>query len=151
MSSCSPQLRTWLVILDMLFMFGKRVYHPFFICCLPSLAVYCEACISPHDNVFKCPNCESTHPNGFPNVCLVLEHFLEKHFPDEYSARRESLSNFQNVNTSQGLLQSRYLVSLNKNIQASEVFYAIQSQDSMHSFNIQTPDTANITSPLLSL
>ncbi|KAK4478283.1 hypothetical protein RD792_017572, partial [Penstemon davidsonii] len=58
--------------------------------------VYCEACINnPQDSVCKCPVCQSSHPNGFPNVCLVLEHFLEEHFPEEYSARKESLANIQ--------------------------------------------------------
>lgn len=59
------------------------------------VAVFCEACIDPHDSVCKCPVCQSAHPKGFSNVCLVLEHFLEQHFPEEYSARKESLPHFQ--------------------------------------------------------
>ncbi|KAI3459644.1 hypothetical protein Pfo_016307 [Paulownia fortunei] len=62
--------------------------------------VYCEACIDPHDSVCKCPACQSAHPNGFPNVCLVLEHFLEERFPEEYSARKESLPIFQSASPS---------------------------------------------------
>ncbi|KAK6122824.1 hypothetical protein DH2020_043438 [Rehmannia glutinosa] len=62
--------------------------------------VYCEACIDPHDSVCKCPVCQSAHPNGFPSVCLVLEHFLEERFPEEYSARKESLRNFQSASPS---------------------------------------------------
>ncbi|KAL2515585.1 E3 ubiquitin-protein ligase [Forsythia ovata] len=54
--------------------------------------VYCEACINNLDNkVCRCPVCQSAHPNGFPNVCLVLEHFLDEYFPEEYSARKVSL------------------------------------------------------------
>ncbi|XP_051118301.1 E3 ubiquitin-protein ligase PRT1-like isoform X2 [Andrographis paniculata] len=64
--------------------------------------VFCEVCISSHDSVCKCPKCQSAHPNGFPNVCLVLAHFLEKYFPEEYSTRKQSLSNFQNGDSSQG-------------------------------------------------
>ncbi|KAK6145839.1 hypothetical protein DH2020_019708 [Rehmannia glutinosa] len=64
------------------------------------VAVYCEACIDPHDSVCKCPVCQSAHPNGFPSVCLVLEHFLEERFPEEYSARKESLRNFQSASAS---------------------------------------------------
>ncbi|KAL3634391.1 hypothetical protein CASFOL_021445 [Castilleja foliolosa] len=62
--------------------------------------VYCEACIDSRDGVCKCPVCQSAHPNGFPSVCLVLEHFLEEHYPEEYSARQESLQNFQSAGPS---------------------------------------------------
>ncbi|CAA2934134.1 E3 ubiquitin- ligase PRT1 [Olea europaea subsp. europaea] len=63
--------------------------------------VYCEACINNQDNkVCRCPVCQSVHPNGFSNVCLVLEHFLEKHFPEEYSARKVSLPDQQHANPS---------------------------------------------------
>ncbi|KAG8369680.1 hypothetical protein BUALT_Bualt14G0039000 [Buddleja alternifolia] len=70
--------------------------------------VYCEACINkPRDSVFRCPLCQSPHPNGFPNVCLVLDHFLEEHFAEEYSARRESLSKSQNASTSGSSMQTQ--------------------------------------------
>lgn len=51
--------------------------------------VYCEGCIIyPNNKLCECPVCQSTHPNGFPKVCLVLEHFLEEHFSEEYVARK---------------------------------------------------------------
>ncbi|GAA0166570.1 hypothetical protein LIER_21696 [Lithospermum erythrorhizon] len=52
--------------------------------------VYCEFCISKSsDTICKCPVCQSMHPRGFPKMCLVLEHFLEEEFPEEYRARKE--------------------------------------------------------------
>lgn len=30
------------------------------------------------------------HPNGFPSVCLILEHFLEEQYPEIYAQRRSS-------------------------------------------------------------
>ncbi|XP_073275961.1 E3 ubiquitin-protein ligase PRT1-like [Primulina huaijiensis] len=70
--------------------------------------VYCEACInSQHDNVCRCPGCQCPHPNGFPNVCLVLEHFLEKHFPTEHSARGESVAKVQRASTSGCLTENQ--------------------------------------------
>ncbi|GFP98325.1 E3 ubiquitin-protein ligase prt1 [Phtheirospermum japonicum] len=62
--------------------------------------VYCEVCIDSHDGVCKCPVCQSAHPIGFPSVCLVLEHFLEEHYPEEYSSRKESLRNSENIGPS---------------------------------------------------
>lgn len=53
---------------------------------------YCETCISILDvEVLKCQVCPSLHPNGVPKVCLELDHFLEKHFPTEYSLRKEAV------------------------------------------------------------
>ena len=31
-----------------------------------------------------CPVCQSSHPNGFPKVCLVQEGLLEQHVLEEY-------------------------------------------------------------------
>lgn len=54
--------------------------------------VFCETCIvGPEDKIPKCPVCHSAHPTGFPNVCLVLEHFLEDQFQEEYKVRKHSL------------------------------------------------------------
>ncbi|XP_059651844.1 E3 ubiquitin-protein ligase PRT1 [Cornus florida] len=54
--------------------------------------VYCEAClVNLGDEVCSCQICHSMHPNGFPKVCLVLEHFLEKHFSEEYAARKDAV------------------------------------------------------------
>ncbi|GER36319.1 E3 ubiquitin-protein ligase PRT1 [Striga asiatica] len=69
--------------------------------------VYCEACIDPHDNVCKCPVCESAHPNGIPRLCLILEHFLEVHFPEEYSARKEYSRKFQSASPSGDLVEKQ--------------------------------------------
>ncbi|GJT39738.1 hypothetical protein Tco_0939603 [Tanacetum coccineum] len=35
--------------------------------------------------------CQSSHPKGFPKVCLVLEGFLEQHVSEEYAARRQAI------------------------------------------------------------
>uniref|UniRef100_A0A5B6YGM1 Putative E3 ubiquitin-protein ligase PRT1 n=1 Tax=Davidia involucrata TaxID=16924 RepID=A0A5B6YGM1_DAVIN len=54
--------------------------------------VYCEACIiNPGDEVCRCQNCHIVQPNGLPKVCLVLEHFLEEQFSEEYAARKEAV------------------------------------------------------------
>ncbi|KAL4273529.1 hypothetical protein GQ457_13G016870 [Hibiscus cannabinus] len=48
--------------------------------------VYCESCfVIPNDEMPRCQVCKSVQPNGFPGVCLILHHFLEKQFPEEYS------------------------------------------------------------------
>ncbi|XP_004296644.1 PREDICTED: E3 ubiquitin-protein ligase PRT1-like [Fragaria vesca subsp. vesca] len=53
--------------------------------------VYCESCISiPEDGISRCQICQSMHPNGFPSVCLVLEHFLEEQYPEAYAHRQAS-------------------------------------------------------------
>ncbi|GMJ08275.1 hypothetical protein HRI_004496700 [Hibiscus trionum] len=50
--------------------------------------VYCESCfVIPNDEMPRCQVCKSLQPNGFPGVCLILQHFLEKQFPEEYSER----------------------------------------------------------------
>ncbi|CAA2975751.1 E3 ubiquitin- ligase PRT1 [Olea europaea subsp. europaea] len=70
--------------------------------------VYCEACINNQVNkVCRCPACQSVHPNGFPNVCFVLEHFLEEHFPEEYSARKVSLADQLHTNPSERTARKR--------------------------------------------
>ncbi|EEF44244.1 conserved hypothetical protein [Ricinus communis] len=54
--------------------------------------VYCETCIcTPMAETPRCGICQSLHPNGFPGICLLLEQFLEKHFPKIYAKRREGL------------------------------------------------------------
>ncbi|XP_009629471.1 E3 ubiquitin-protein ligase PRT1 [Nicotiana tomentosiformis] len=53
--------------------------------------VYCENCvINPSDKLCRCPGCQLEHPNGYPNVCLVLEHFLEEQFPKLYAERKSA-------------------------------------------------------------
>ncbi|KAM5552728.1 hypothetical protein ABKV19_025100 [Rosa sericea] len=53
--------------------------------------VYCKSCISiPEDGISRCQVCQSMHPNGFPSVCLVLEHFLEEQYPEAYAQRQAS-------------------------------------------------------------
>ncbi|XP_057499295.1 E3 ubiquitin-protein ligase PRT1-like [Actinidia eriantha] len=52
--------------------------------------VYCETCIfSPDDRAPRCHVCQSAHPNGYPKVCLVLKHFLEEQFSEQYALRKE--------------------------------------------------------------
>ncbi|XVF65135.1 hypothetical protein PTKIN_Ptkin09bG0222400 [Pterospermum kingtungense] len=54
--------------------------------------VYCESCfVTPKDEILRCQVCKSLQPNGFPNVCLILDHFLEEQFPDKYSERQAAL------------------------------------------------------------
>ncbi|PIN11554.1 hypothetical protein CDL12_15837 [Handroanthus impetiginosus] len=70
--------------------------------------VHCEACTSTQqDSVCKCPVCQCPHPSGFPNVCLVLEDFLEKHFPEEYSARKRSSAPSQKATPSESSMKKR--------------------------------------------
>ncbi|TMX03578.1 hypothetical protein EJD97_015692 [Solanum chilense] len=53
--------------------------------------VYCENCvIDPSDKLCRCPVCQLEHPNGFPNVCLILEHYLEEQFPKLYAERKRA-------------------------------------------------------------
>jgi len=52
--------------------------------------VYCESCmVTLMNDKLKCHACESMHPGNFPKVCLNLDHFVEKHFPRDYSQRKE--------------------------------------------------------------
>ncbi|KAK6914271.1 Zinc finger, ZZ-type [Dillenia turbinata] len=54
--------------------------------------VYCELCImNTADGKSKCQVCQMLDPNSYTKVCLILEHFLEEHFPEEYSQRRDSM------------------------------------------------------------
>ncbi|KAJ6824151.1 E3 ubiquitin-protein ligase PRT1-like isoform X1 [Iris pallida] len=65
---------------------GKLLFKPAVLNCGH---VYCESClVGLGDAPLKCPDCESSHPGGFPNVCLDLEHFLEEQFPEEYAERK---------------------------------------------------------------
>ncbi|MCD7453250.1 hypothetical protein HAX54_020290 [Datura stramonium] len=53
--------------------------------------VYCENCvINPSDKLCRCPVCQLEHPNGYPNICLVLEHYLEEQFPELYAERKRA-------------------------------------------------------------
>lgn len=53
--------------------------------------VYCESCvIVPAVEMLKCLVCQTSHPRGFPKVCLELDHFLEEQFPKEYMLRRDA-------------------------------------------------------------
>ncbi|OVA03943.1 zinc finger protein [Macleaya cordata] len=53
---------------------------------------YCESCLAISENeTLICQLCRSPHPNGFPKVCLELDHFLEARFSKEYMLRREAV------------------------------------------------------------
>ncbi|XP_077228712.1 E3 ubiquitin-protein ligase PRT1-like isoform X2 [Tasmannia lanceolata] len=54
--------------------------------------VYCKTCITASvDDILTCQDCLSLHPGGLPKVCLELDNFLEKQFPNEYALRKEVL------------------------------------------------------------
>ncbi|KAK1284043.1 E3 ubiquitin-protein ligase PRT1 [Acorus calamus] len=56
------------------------------------LAVYCEDCVHTLvSGALRCQVCQSCHPGGFPKVCLVLDNFLEEHFPEEYARRKDAV------------------------------------------------------------
>ncbi|XWS22380.1 hypothetical protein CRYUN_Cryun29cG0028900 [Craigia yunnanensis] len=56
--------------------------------------VYCESCfVIPKDEILRCQVCNRLNPNGFPSVCLILDHFLEEQFPEKYSERQGALLN----------------------------------------------------------
>ncbi|PHU02180.1 hypothetical protein BC332_27431 [Capsicum chinense] len=38
----------------------------------------------------KCPVCQLEHPNGYPNTCLILAHYLEEQFPELYASREKA-------------------------------------------------------------
>ncbi|CAK7336258.1 unnamed protein product [Dovyalis caffra] len=60
--------------------------------------VYCESCIIvPMQGIPRCQICRSLHPNGFPSVCLVLEHFLEEQFSEIYAERRKGSTQAQQL------------------------------------------------------
>lgn len=51
--------------------------------------VYCRGCVFNQCEKFcRCPVCPLEQPNGYLNTCLVLEHFLEEQFPEEYASRK---------------------------------------------------------------
>ncbi|XP_055813854.1 E3 ubiquitin-protein ligase PRT1 [Solanum dulcamara] len=53
--------------------------------------VYCENCvINPSDKLCRCPVCQLEHPNGYPNICLVLQHYLEEQFSELYAERKRA-------------------------------------------------------------
>ncbi|PHU21344.1 hypothetical protein BC332_06451 [Capsicum chinense] len=53
--------------------------------------VYCENCvINPSDKLCRCPVCHLEHPNGYPNICLILAHYLEEQFPELYASREKA-------------------------------------------------------------
>lgn len=56
--------------------------------------VFCKSCIScPMDGSLRCQVCHSSHPGGFPRVCLELDNFLLEKFPEEYAHRKAALQN----------------------------------------------------------
>ncbi|CAA7399598.1 unnamed protein product [Spirodela intermedia] len=58
---------------------------------LPALRfpAYCELCaVSLGRDSLRCRVCQGVHPGESPQVCLHLDAFLEKRFPDEYASRR---------------------------------------------------------------
>ncbi|KAF2296441.1 hypothetical protein GH714_038018 [Hevea brasiliensis] len=65
----------------------QLLFHPVVLNCGHG---YCEACIlASVDKGLKCQTCQSLHPTGFLEVCLELDHFVEKQFPKEYALRRD--------------------------------------------------------------
>ncbi|WMV48243.1 hypothetical protein MTR67_041628 [Solanum verrucosum] len=53
--------------------------------------VYCENCvINPSNKLCRCPVCQLEHPNGYPSICLILEHYLEEQFPELYAERKRA-------------------------------------------------------------
>ncbi|KAF3676626.1 hypothetical protein FXO37_05225 [Capsicum annuum] len=53
--------------------------------------VYCENCgINISDKLYTCPVCQLEHPNGYPNICLILAHYLEEQFPELYASREKA-------------------------------------------------------------
>ncbi|XP_077250798.1 E3 ubiquitin-protein ligase PRT1-like isoform X2 [Tasmannia lanceolata] len=68
--------------------------------------VYCKPCITTSvDEILKCQECQSLHPGGLPKVCLELNDFLEKQFPNEYELRREALQLKQVHNRQESLTE----------------------------------------------
>ncbi|KAK1265926.1 E3 ubiquitin-protein ligase PRT1 [Acorus gramineus] len=60
--------------------------------------IYCEDCMySLANGTLRCQVCKSCHPGGFPKVCLDLDHFLEKHFPEEYAQRKDAQNEEDNI------------------------------------------------------
>ncbi|XP_054779592.1 E3 ubiquitin-protein ligase PRT1 isoform X2 [Prosopis cineraria] len=54
--------------------------------------VYCESCIeNSADEMLRCQICQLSHPRGFPNVCLELDHFIKEQFPEEYAKQRDAV------------------------------------------------------------
>lgn len=75
-------------------MLGIKVLVIFSYCSCLLSAVYCEGCIvNQCDKLCRCPACQMEHPNGYPNVFLVLDHFLEEQFPEEYASRKNTYLN----------------------------------------------------------
>ncbi|PHT60173.1 Heat shock protein 82 [Capsicum baccatum] len=53
--------------------------------------VYCENCvINLRDKLCRCPVCQLEHPNGYPNICLILAHYLEEQFPELYASSEKA-------------------------------------------------------------
>ncbi|PHT86500.1 hypothetical protein T459_08606 [Capsicum annuum] len=53
--------------------------------------VYCENCvINPSDKLCRCAFCQLEHPNGYPNICLILAYYLEEQFPELYASKEKA-------------------------------------------------------------
>ncbi|KAI3880387.1 hypothetical protein MKX03_020868 [Papaver bracteatum] len=75
---------------------------------------YCESCLEvPENEALSCQLCQFPHPNGFPKVCLVLDNFLEREFPQEYARRREDVQH-KPVPSQQGTASSACTASSKK-------------------------------------
>ncbi|XP_020574132.1 E3 ubiquitin-protein ligase PRT1 [Phalaenopsis equestris] len=60
--------------------------------------VFCESCLAGiGSEILICPICQSIHPEEFPKICSVLDHFLEEHFPNEYATKKERLKQLEKV------------------------------------------------------
>ncbi|PQQ08047.1 E3 ubiquitin-protein ligase PRT1 isoform X2 [Prunus yedoensis var. nudiflora] len=80
----------WISVADVICAACKQLlFHPVVLNCGH---VYCESCIvKPDEQMLRCNVCQSSHPSGFPKVCLVIGHFLEEQFPKEYALRRAAV------------------------------------------------------------
>ncbi|PHT52707.1 Heat shock protein 82 [Capsicum baccatum] len=46
--------------------------------------------INPSDKLCRCPVFQVEHPNGYPNICLILAYYLEEQFPEFYASREKA-------------------------------------------------------------
>ncbi|KAF3665593.1 hypothetical protein FXO38_07500 [Capsicum annuum] len=45
---------------------------------------------SENDKLCRCPVCQLEHPNGYPNICLILAQYLEEQFHELYASREKA-------------------------------------------------------------
>ncbi|XVF38024.1 hypothetical protein REPUB_Repub20aG0062200 [Reevesia pubescens] len=84
--------------------------------------VYCESCfVIPKDEILRCQVCKSLQPNGFPSVCLILDHFLEEQFPEKYSERQAVLLKEHNCSI-QAQRHANQSTSISTDVYSSWIF-----------------------------